>query len=80
MSRLYDIPQTLINISLPENFDLDAHEILKTRVAEVEKKLDKTGRVLIRKSGTEPLLRIMVEGSDQLLVEESANYLAESIS
>ena len=73
-------PQTLINISLPENFDLDAHEILKTRVAEVEKKLDKTGRVLIRKSGTEPLLRIMVEGSDQLLVEESANYLAESIS
>ena len=73
-------PQTLINISLPENFDLDAHEILKTRVAEVKKKLDKTGRVLIRKSGTEPLLRIMVEGSDQLLVEESANYLAESIS
>jgi phosphoglucosamine mutase len=73
-------PQTLINISLPENFDLDAHEILKTRVAEVEKKLDKAGRVLIRKSGTEPLLRIMVEGSDQLLVEESANYLAESIS
>ena len=73
-------PQTLINISLPENFDLDAHQVLKTRVAEVEKKLDKTGRVLIRKSGTEPLLRIMVEGSDQLLVEESANYLAESIS
>jgi len=73
-------PQTLINVSLPENFDLDTNEILKTRVAEVEKKLDKTGRVLIRKSGTEPLLRIMVEGSDQLLVEESANYLAESIS
>ena len=73
-------PQTLINIAIPENFDLDAHEILKTRVAEVKKKLDKTGRVLIRKSGTEPLLRIMVEGSDQLLVEESANYLAESIS
>ena len=73
-------PQTLINISLPENFDLDAHEILKARLAEVEKKLDKSGRVLIRKSGTEPLLRIMVEGSDQLLVEESANYLAESIS
>ena len=73
-------PQTLINVSLPENFDLDTNEILKTRVAEVEKKLDKVGRVLIRKSGTEPLLRIMVEGSDQLLVEESANYLAESIS
>ena len=73
-------PQTLINVSLPENFDLYTNEILKTRVAEVEKKLDKTGRVLIRKSGTEPLLRIMVEGSDQLLVEESANYLAESIS
>ena len=49
-------------------------------MAEVEKKLDKMGRVLIRKSGTEPLLRIMVEGSDQLLVEESATYLAESIS
>jgi len=73
-------PQTLINVSLPENFDLDTNEILKTRLAEIEKKLDKAGRVLIRKSGTEPLLRIMVEGSDQLLVEESANYLAESIS
>jgi len=73
-------PQTLINVSLPENFDLDTNEILKTRLSEVEKKLDKAGRVLIRKSGTEPLLRIMVEGSDQLLVEESANYLAESIS
>ena len=73
-------PQTLINVSLPENFDLDTNEILKIRLAEIEKKLDKAGRVLIRKSGTEPLLRIMVEGSDQLLVEESANYLAESIS
>jgi len=73
-------PQTLINVSLPENFDLDTNEILKTRLSEVEKKLDKAGRVLIRKSGTEPLLRIMVEGIDQLLVEESANYLAESIS
>jgi phosphoglucosamine mutase len=49
-------------------------------MANVEAKLGSNGRILIRESGTEPLLRIMVEASQDNLASEYASYLAESLS
>ena len=48
-------------------------------VAEVEEKLAGRGRVLLRPSGTEPLIRVMVEGEDSALVESSAVAIAEIV-
>ncbi|MEY4593241.1 MAG: hypothetical protein RIR18_2136, partial [Pseudomonadota bacterium] len=47
--------------------------------SEVERVLDGKGRVLLRASGTEPLLRVMVEGEDALQVREQAEKLAEAV-
>jgi phosphoglucosamine mutase len=56
------------------------HQALQTAQLEVEKSLGETGRVLIRASGTEPLIRIMVEGRGLDLVQESAEVLAATLS
>ena len=55
------------------------NERLSDAVKVIESKLSDKGRVLIRKSGTEPLIRVMVESIDSDLANESANYLAEII-
>ncbi len=73
-------PQCLLNISVPENLDWQNHSEFQARLAEVEKKLGSQGRVLIRESGTEPLLRIMVESVEEDISKEYASYLADSLS
>jgi len=55
------------------------NERLSDAVKVIESKLSDKGRVLIRKSGTEPLIRVMVESIDSDLANESANYLVEII-
>ena len=49
-------------------------------IAEVEKKFNGEGRVLIRPSGTEPLIRVMIEGKDKQVIDEEAKKLAELIT
>ena len=49
-------------------------------IAELEKKFNGEGRVLIRPSGTEPLVRVMIEGKDQQVIEEEAKKLADLIT
>ena len=49
-------------------------------INQLTKRFDGQGRVLIRPSGTEPLVRVMIEGKDQKLIEEEARKLAELIS
>ncbi|WP_198673656.1 phosphoglucosamine mutase [Algibacillus agarilyticus] len=73
-------PQVLINLRYKEGQDspLEAAEVLKI-TQEVEVELGETGRVLLRKSGTEPLVRVMVEGKDQDLVQQSAEKIAEVV-
>lgn len=76
------LPQALVNAKVPnhkkENF-ADYNEIAEA-IEEVEKKFAGEGRVLIRPSGTEPLVRVMIEGKDQQLIEEEAKKLAELIT
>ena len=57
----------------------DSNKVINEAIKSVEKKLSNSGRVLIRKSGTEPLIRVMVESDNLDLARESANYLAEII-
>lgn len=72
-------PQTMINV--PRNKEVDIHQnsIIQTAVTEVERQLAERGRVLLRPSGTEPVVRVMVEGEDQLKVDELARYLADIV-
>lgn len=72
--RMY--PQVLINVRVAKGVDCLGHDQVKAVVADVEKELAGKGRVLLRPSGTEPLLRVMVEGEDQSLVEQSAQRIA----
>jgi len=69
-------PQRLINVRLPERQDVTNISKIREAVTEAERRLGDTGRVLLRPSGTEPLIRVMVEGQDAAQVDELAEHLA----
>jgi phosphoglucosamine mutase len=72
-------PQTMINVPVVQKIDLATPSIQEAiRAAEAE--LAGRGRVLLRASGTEPLIRVMVEGQDDALVDKLAGQLATSVS
>ena len=56
-------PQILINVAVKERFDFGAHRGMQKALADAERDLDGAGRVLLRASGTEPVIRVMVEGN-----------------
>lgn len=72
-------PQTLLNIRTNKKTQPLTIPSIQKAVATVEDKLSGRGRVLLRASGTEPLLRIMVEGNKQTEVNKYANYLADEV-
>ena len=78
-SQMQKYPQVLINVKTEKRIDLDQHSALQQAKTEVEDALGDEGRVLIRASGTEPLIRVMVEGKDQALVQASAEKLAKTL-
>lgn len=69
-------PQTMINVRTPAKDKLAEQKEVHQAVADAELSLNGKGRVLLRPSGTEPLVRVMVEGEDQPLVREVAQQLA----
>jgi phosphoglucosamine mutase len=69
-------PQKLVNVRTRERFDASAHPEVAAAVAAVEAALAGRGRVVLRASGTEPVIRVMVEGEDEAAVEEHAAALA----
>ena len=73
-------PQTLINVRLKPGQDYKSNELLKTETAAIEAELGQTGRVLIRASGTEPLLRLMVEARDAKQALNCAQRLAKAVT
>ncbi len=75
-SGMAKYPQSMINVRTEKRFDFSKSLLVSKAVKSVEDKLGDQGRLLLRASGTEPLIRVMVEGRDAVLVEESAQYLA----
>ncbi|WP_313619342.1 phosphoglucosamine mutase [Pantoea septica] len=73
------LPQVLVNVRFSGTNDPLEDETVKSVTAEVEKTLAGRGRVLLRKSGTEPLIRVMVEGENEAQVTELAHRIAEQV-
>ena len=73
-------PQTLRNVRLAGRIELDSDDLLQDAVAVAEAELGTDGRVLLRLSGTEPMVRIMVEGTSPAEVERHADRLAEVVA
>jgi len=72
-------PQVLVNVPVPKDFDWQKDSAIAKAQAEAEKLLHGRGRVLLRPSGTEPLLRVMVEGERKEVVEQAANSIAAAV-
>jgi phosphoglucosamine mutase len=78
-SGMHKYPQILVNIKTDKKVNLDTDENIKKSVSAIEKKLGDTGRVLLRASGTEPLIRVMVEGQNEETVKNFAQQLTEDV-
>jgi phosphoglucosamine mutase len=72
-------PQALVNVRFQADSDPLCAENVQAVVVEVEQALGKNGRVLLRKSGTEPLIRVMVEGADAKRVRRFAEEIASEV-
>ena len=74
-------PQILINAKVDSNkkYDYEKNPEIKSAIENLEKEFSGNGRVLIRPSGTEPLVRVMIEGKDTKIIEEKARKLANLI-
>jgi phosphoglucosamine mutase len=73
------LPQHLINVRIEPGFDWNKSETLQRELAAVQSELSGSGRVLIRPSGTEPVLRVMVEARDAAAARRYAERLAEAV-
>jgi phosphoglucosamine mutase len=70
-------PQELVNVRLENGVDVMSSAVMQEAVQDAESELSDQGRVLLRPSGTEPLIRVMVEGSDQGQVKQLSEKLAD---
>ena len=73
-------PQVLINVRLKPDQDWKNNALLLAETAAIESELGQTGRILIRASGTEPLLRLMVEAHDAAQAKSCAERLAKAVT
>ncbi len=75
------LPQVLVNATVPKQAlrDYETNEIIQDKIKEIEDKYNDSGRVLIRPSGTEPLVRVMIEGIDEVEMKKDAKALAKLI-
>jgi phosphoglucosamine mutase len=71
-------PQVLVNISVKDKSCLERPEV-RSSIEQARKELGEQGRILVRPSGTEPLIRVMIEGQDEREIRELAQRVAESI-
>ena len=84
-SKLCDIiqiyPQVLVNAKVDSNkkYDYEKDEEIKNEISKLEEEFSGNGRVLIRPSGTEPLVRVMIEGKDKNYIKTKAENLVKLI-
>jgi phosphoglucosamine mutase len=78
-SGMRKLPQTLINVRVTDGPNLIKNAGVCAAVTAEEKRLGATGRVLLRASGTEPVVRVMVEGQDETIVAEAAQRIAAAV-
>ncbi len=78
-SGMQKYPQVLVNIKTRKKVNPDTNENIQKATKNIEQKLGDKGRVLLRASGTEPLIRVMVEGEHEDTVKEYANQLADDV-
>lgn len=79
LSGLNKYPQSMVNVRISSSANVPENEKVKQAVTAVESKLGSKGRVLLRPSGTEPVVRVMVEGEDKAYVLSLAEELAEVV-
>lgn len=72
-------PQSLINVKIPAGYDWKSNTALQAEKAAVEEQLGERGRVLLRPSGTEPLIRVMVEAQEAELARSMAQRIAAKV-
>jgi phosphoglucosamine mutase len=78
-AELVMFPQVLLNVPVPRDFDWQKHPSIKQAQQAAEASLDGKGRVLLRPSGTEPVLRVMVEGEPRAAIESAAKSIADAV-
>ncbi|MDM8566074.1 phosphoglucosamine mutase [Candidatus Halobeggiatoa sp. HSG11] len=78
-SGMQKYPQVMINVPIDSQVDVISQQSVQLAMQTAEQQLQKQGRILLRPSGTEPLIRIMVEGTDEQQVEAIAYQLAETV-
>ncbi|GAB60368.1 phosphoglucosamine mutase [Rheinheimera nanhaiensis] len=76
---MHKLPQVLVNVKFEKGTAPLEKQHVKQVIAEVEAELNGSGRVLIRKSGTEPLIRVMVEGEQEAVVRQYAERIAAAV-
>nr|MCH9639049.1 phosphoglucosamine mutase [Betaproteobacteria bacterium] len=69
----------LINVKIPKSFNFSKNKAIKAIQLEAEKDLGNKGRILLRASGTEPLIRVMVEGESKQKVDYWAKQIAHTV-
>jgi len=72
-------PQVLVNVAVSKGFDWKKHQAIADAKSRAERSLNGRGRVLLRPSGTEPVLRVMVEGEPREAIESAAKSIAETV-
>jgi phosphoglucosamine mutase len=79
-SVMKDMPQVLRNVHVKQKRNLDELSELKTAVQRCEDRLKDKGRVFVRFSGTEPVVRVLIEGPKLEMINQMAEELAEILS
>jgi len=78
-SGMRKYPQVLVNVKTSKKINPEQDVSIQKSVKAIEKKLGDKGRVLLRASGTEPLIRVMVEGQQEDLVRNYAHLIADDV-
>lgn len=79
-NKMRKFPQSMINVKLANAVDLSENKNVQSAISDVESQLGSNGRVLLRLSGTEPVVRVMVEGEDLEVVDKLARELSAVVA